>query len=97
MAPKAKAKTKAILVTTKHRGVFYGEAPEKYDLTKQTMSLQNARMAIYWGTTKGVMELAQTGPTSKSKISAAADIPALHDVTAVMLISEEARAKWTSL
>jgi hypothetical protein len=89
-----KAKTKAIIVTTIHRGVFYGEVPEKYDLSQKTMSLQNARCAIYWGTTKGIAELASTGPTSKSRIGAAADLPALHDITAVWSVSDEARAKW---
>jgi hypothetical protein len=60
------------------------------------MALTDARMAIYWGTTKGVMELADTGPTSKSKISARADIPVLHDITAVFAITDAAWKKWTS-
>lgn len=84
----------AVLVTTKHRGVFAGLIPEKQDLTATSMPLEAARMAIYWGTTKGLMQLCETGPTSSSKISAAADIPMLHDITAVFAITEEAWAKW---
>ena len=86
--------TKAVLVTTQHRGVFAGLVPADQDMTARTMALSAAKMAIYWGTTKGVMQLAETGPTSKSRISAAADIPALHDVTAIFTITDKAWAKW---
>ena len=53
-------------------------------------------MAIRFGTTRGLMELADTGPTAKSKISAPADIPVLHDITAVFRITDKAWKKWTS-
>lgn len=86
---------KPILVTTKHRGVFAGLIEDGADLTATTLALADARMAIYWGTTKGVMELAETGPTDKSKISAPADIPVLHDITAVFAITDEAWRAWT--
>lgn len=83
-----------VLVTTAHRGVFAGLIPADQDLAAKAMPLKSAKMAIYWGTTKGVMELAETGPTHKSKISAAADIPMLHDITAIFAISDAAWAKW---
>jgi len=85
-----------ILVTTQHRGVFFGYVPKSQDLTKRTMALLDARMAIYWGTEKGVMQLAATGPTSKSQIGARADIPVLHDITGVFAVSPEAVEKWAS-
>jgi len=50
-------------------------------------------MAIYWGTTRGVMELANTGPTEKSRISLPADIE-VRGVTAVFEVTPEAAAKW---
>lgn len=79
-----------VIVCTKHRGVFFGYARE----TKgETIALTRARMAIYWGTTRGVMQLAETGPTSASKISARADID-LRDITAVFEVTSEAAAKW---
>jgi len=87
---------KQVLVTTYHRGVFAGEVEDDQDLNARTMPLKNARMAIYWGTTRGLMELCETGPTPNSKISAPADIPALHDITAVFSITPEAWAKWQS-
>jgi hypothetical protein len=85
---------KAVLVTTKHRGVFAGLIEDDQDLTVDAMPLKSARMAIRWGTTKGVMQLAETGPTGNSKISAVADIPILKDITAIFAITDEAWAKW---
>ena len=85
---------KPVLVTTLHRGVFAGLIGDEQDLAARSMPLSEARMAIYWGTTRGVMELAETGPTKISKISAVADIPMLHDVTAIFTITEEAWRQW---
>ena len=93
----ASKKMKPVLVTTQHRGVFAGLVPTMQNMTVRTLALKSARMAIYWGTTRGVMELAETGPTDKSKISAVADIPALHDVTAIFAITPAAWEIWTSI
>jgi hypothetical protein len=85
---------KPVLVTTAHRGVFGGLIPDDQDLTVKQMPLKDARMAIRWGTTKGLMQLCDSGPTSSSKISAPADIPMLHDITAVFAISDKAWGTW---
>ena len=88
---------KNILVTTEHRGVWFAQVKDNHRLTEKTLTnLENCRMAIYWGTTKGVQQLADTGPTESSKISAPSDIPVLHDVTAVFSVSPEAAEKWLS-
>lgn len=87
---------KQVLITTAHRGVFAGEISDDQDIAAKAMPLSNARMAIYWGTTRGVMELCESGPTKSSKISAPADIPMLHDITAIFTITPEAWAKWTA-
>lgn len=86
---------KRVLVTTQHRGVFAGEIDDDQDLSVKAMPLKNARMAIKFGTTKGLMQLAETGPTAQSRISAPADIPMLHDVTAIFAITDEAWVAWT--
>jgi len=86
---------KPVLVTTKHRGVFGGLAPDKQKLDATDITLKDARMAIYWGTTKGVLELADTGPTGKSRISSAAIEVGLTDVTMIARISDEAWEAWT--
>ena len=85
---------KNVLVTTQHRGVFVGQIADDQDLSARSMPLAGARMAIRFGTTKGVMQLAETGPTAQSKISASADIPMLHDITGLFSITDEAWAKW---
>lgn len=88
---------KAVLICTQHRGVFYGEVEPDTDLTQRMLTnIENCRMAIYWGTTNGVMQLAETVPTEKSKIGAPATVEVLHDITAVFLVNDEAREKWIS-
>jgi hypothetical protein len=87
---------KPVLVTTKHRGVFAGLVSPKQDLTASTLSLKQARMAIRFGTERGLMQLCETGPTADSLISAPADIPVLHDITGVFDITDEAWQRWTT-
>lgn len=93
-AQDAAAGMRPILVATKHRSVFAGLVPADQDLAATTMALKDARQAIYWGTTKGLPELCQSGPTSKSRISAPADIPVLHDILVVFDVTPEAWTKW---
>jgi hypothetical protein len=85
-------KERAVIVCTEHRGVFFGYA---VDTTGTTVVLRQARMAIRFGTTRGVMELAETGPTPRSKISARADLD-VRKVTAVFEVTPEAVLKWES-
>ncbi len=83
------------LITTKHRGVFFGQVDEDTDLTPTTLTgIKNARMAIKWHTKNGVMELCETGPNNNTKVGDKADIDVLHDVTAVFNVTEEAAEKW---
>ena len=91
-----KTKTKAILVTTEHKGVFFGYVPAKQDMAARTMALDNARCAIYWATKTGVAELASVGPNSNTRCGARANIAALHDITAVWECTPEAVAAWES-
>lgn len=85
---------KPVLITTIHRGVFAGVVHDDQDIFAKSMPLYSAKMAIYWGTSKGVMELCEDGPTKTSLISAPADIEVLHDITAVFSITDLAWAKW---
>ena len=82
-----------VIICTEHRGVFFGYASET---SGDTINLTDARMAIAFGTTKGVMQLAETGPTELSKISAKADIE-VRKVTAVFEVSPEAKVKWDAI
>ena len=83
-------KARPVIICTEHRGVFFGYAQ---DTSKDVIHLKSARMAIYWGTTKGVMQLAETGPTSTSKISSRADIE-VRKITAVFEVTPAAVKAW---
>lgn len=83
-------KERPVIVTTEHRGVFFGYAG---DTKGAVIDLKRARMAISFGTTRGLMELAETGPTSQSKVSARADLE-VRKVTAVFEVSEAAAKAW---
>lgn len=85
-----KESSRPVIVCTEHRGVFFGHAT---DTSGTEIKLTKARMAISFGTTRGVMELAETGPTSRSKISARADIY-VRKVTAVFEVTPAATEKW---
>ncbi|MEM6681841.1 MAG: hypothetical protein AAF607_06340 [Pseudomonadota bacterium] len=85
---------KPVLITTEHRGVFAGLIPEDQDLSAKAMPLKAAKMAIYWSGKKGLMSLCKVGPKSECRISAPADIPMLHDITAVFTITPEAWEAW---
>ena len=90
-AKKAKeAKSRPVIICTEHRGVFFGYAS---DTSGDVIHLERARMAIYWGTTRGVMELAEVGPNAKSKISARADIE-VRKITAVFEVAPSAVEAW---
>lgn len=81
-----------VIVCTEYRGVFFGYAK---DTSGDVIKLSRAKMAIYWGTTKGVLELASTGPTTKSRISAPADIE-VRKVTSVFEVTKDAEEKWNA-
>lgn len=79
-----------VIICTQHRGVFFGYSK---DTTGDRINLRGARMAIYFGTQRGVMQLAETGPTSSSKISARADIE-VRSITAVFEVTPVAVEAW---
>jgi hypothetical protein len=79
-----------VIVCTSHRGVFFGYAT---DTDGDHIHLKRARMAVRFGTTRGVMQLAETGPTSSTLASAPADID-VRSVTAVFEVTPEAAQAW---
>ncbi len=91
MATKPKSTERAVIVTTSHRGVFFGYTDA--DSGAEIIHLKRARMAIRFGTTRGLMQLAQTGPTLGSKISDRADLE-VRSITAVFAVTDEAVKAW---
>lgn len=89
----ASKKSRPVIVCTEFKGVFFGHAE---DTSGDVIHLKDARMAIYWGTDRGVMQLAESGPTSASRISAKADIE-VRKITAVFEVSTEALKAWEAI
>ena len=90
---KEEAKERAVIVTTTHRGVFFGYA-ENTD--GDQIALKRARLCVYWSADlKGFMGLASSGPSASCKIGPPADIT-LRKITSVVEVSPEAVARWES-
>jgi hypothetical protein len=80
-----------VIVTTAHRGVFFGYT-SKTD--GDTIALKDARLCLYWSPDlKGFMGLAANGPSEKCRIGPRADIT-LRSITAVLEVTPEAVTRW---
>ena len=76
-----------VLITTAHRGVFFGYAA---DTDGERIKLTSARLVVYWTSdVHGYMGLAATGPTRSCRIGPPADIT-LRDITSVVEVTPEA-------
>lgn len=82
-----------MLVTTAHRGVFFGYAT---DTDGDVIKLRAARNCIYWSADmKGFLGLANSGPSASCRIGPPADIE-LRAITSVVAVTEAAVQKWES-
>lgn len=91
MAKTKQSKERAVLVTTAHRGVFFGYATE---VDGETISLKNARNCLYWSAgVKGFLGLAATGPDAKCRVGPRADLT-LRAITTVSDVTPEAVKAW---
>lgn len=89
--PNRSKKERAVLVTTAHRGVFFGYAEETGG---STIKLRSARNCIYWPSgNKGFLGLASDGPQTGARVGPAADIE-LRDITCVAEVTDAAAAAW---
>lgn len=87
-------KERPVIVTTAHRGVFFGWATET---NGEIVHLKRARLCIYWSSDlRGFMGLASIGPNNSCRIGPEADIE-LRSVTSVVEVSQEALGRWNSL
>ncbi|MHB8484011.1 MAG: DUF6948 domain-containing protein [Nitrospiria bacterium] len=86
-----KTKSRPVLITTAHRGVFFGYAN---DIDGEIIELKDARLCTYWSSDmKGFMGLASDGPSKSCRIGKAANIKLRH-ITAVLEVTPEAVEKW---
>lgn len=88
----AKTAMTPLVVTTKHKGVFFGYG-EKSD--GETIELKQARMCVYWSTDmRGFMGLASIGPSRSCKVGLAVPSLTVRDVTSVAECSPDAATAW---
>mgnify|MGYP007057204850 CR=1 FL=1 len=85
---------RAVVVTTKHRGVFFGYLVESN--SPHMVTLDRARMCVYWSAdVRGVLGLASGGPTESCRVTHALTEPlTVYGITAVMACAEDAVARW---
>lgn len=87
----AKKTERPVIVTTAHRGVFFGYAT---DIDGETIALKRSRLCVYWSAdVKGFMGLAANGPSASCRIGPSADIT-LRNITAVLDVTPDAVTKW---
>jgi hypothetical protein len=83
---------KALLVTTAHRGVFFGYGTPS---NESTITLTKSKMCVYWTAgLHGVLGLATQGPGSGCKVGPAVTKITLRDVTAVIECTDAAAQNW---
>jgi hypothetical protein len=88
---KANTTERPVIVTTAHKGIFFGYAKST---SGPTIQLRGARLCVYWSSDlRGFMGLASHGPNGNCKIGPAADIE-LRDITSVVEVTKDAADKW---
>lgn len=89
-------KSRAVVITTQHRGVFFGytSASDQELARADAIKLTAARNCLYWSrSVKGFMGLAATGPDKDCRIGPAVEI-VVRNVTSTMLCTPEATKAW---
>lgn len=79
-----------VLVTTAHRGVFFGYAS---NTSGETIKLRGMRNCIQWRGLKGFLALANEGPSKDCRIGPTAD-GELRNITGVWECTAQAAAAW---
>lgn len=91
---KVKAMKNPVVVTTDHRGVFFGELVS-YDETAKRAVISDAQMCVYWSSdVQGVVGLAANGPSKSCRVTPAAPKMTLEGVTAIIEATEGAAKAW---
>ena len=92
---KKKAEPIPVLVTTEHRGVFFGYLAPGQGVQDGRITIQKARCCVYWSSDiKGFLGLASTGPSKSCRVGPAVMSLELCKVTAVAKCSPEATEAW---
>ena len=90
------SETKAVLVTTEYRGVFFGYIPSNAKVSSDArITLASARNCIYWSQdVKGFLGLASIGPSDNCKIGPAVPKLELFKITSITDVTPDAVSAW---
>lgn len=89
----SKSKSKAVLVTTEHRGVFFGYLVGTP--SKEKVVLTSARNCVSWSNQeRGFLGLAQSGPSKQCRVGPSVPELMLWDITCVAAVTPEAVERW---
>jgi hypothetical protein len=93
--PEPMERTRPVMVTTIHRGVFFGYTSAPIDIRRDTIVLERARNAIEWSADmRGVFGLASHGPSSTCRIGPAVPVLHLRGVSSITEVAPEAVERW---
>jgi hypothetical protein len=88
-------KPQPVVVTTTHRGVFFGWLGPDTDRSATTVEITRAQMCVSWtADVRSVMGLAATGPSKSCRVGPPVPRLTLQDVTAVIDTTDEAVERW---
>ena len=86
---------RAVIVTTEHRGVFFGYLPPGAPTDGDTIKIYRARNCVYWSADcRGFMGLAANGPTAGCRVGPQCPGLEIRKITAVLDVSDAAAAAW---
>lgn len=93
-----KKNEKAVVVTTSHRGVFFGYINKGEPDSEKQILLRRCRNCLYWSAQmRGFGGLIAYGPDKNCKIGPQIPEILLHDITSVSLITDsKVVGKWES-
>ncbi len=85
-----------VIVTTAHKGVFFGYTSEIQPDAANRIRLEKCRMVVYWPSkVHGVLGLTEQGPVG-GKVTPPAPQAVIMDVTGVFECSAAAATVWES-
>lgn len=82
-----------VLVTTEHRGVFFGYADDTNG-APESLKLTKMRNCIQWRGLKGFLDLTTTGPSAACRVGPAAASGTLFKITGIWDVEPAAAAAW---
>lgn len=92
---KVVGKPPAVVITTKHGGVYFGYAETLPTVRAPFIRLSGVRCALSWpASTGGVVGLASAGPPAGAKIGPTAPSGEFESLTSVITCTSEAEQKW---